>query len=171
PDLCLGWFAITLEGDPQAVVDDGMIGQELQNIAVKPLRLGQPPSPMVGDGRLQLGLKLSSLWKDCHHIPPSNDKFMRTEFGNDDKFMGAEWEVRDSSFKMVPGVPPHRGSPRRAFGPLWCARPAIRGEHRGSAFGGGGSRIGSTWTLSRHGHGSSGRRQRHHAAPLSPAGL
>jgi len=47
-----------------------MIGQELQNIAVKSLRLGQPSSPMVGDGRLQLGLKLSRLWKDCHHIPP-----------------------------------------------------------------------------------------------------
>jgi hypothetical protein len=48
-----------------------MIGQELQNIAVKPLRLGQPPSPMVADGRLQLGLQLSGLWKDCHLIPPS----------------------------------------------------------------------------------------------------
>src|SRR5262249_58229702 len=119
-----------LEGDPQAVVDDGMIRQELQNIAVKPLRLGQPPGPMVGDGRLQLGLKLSSLWKGCHWpYSPRNNQFMRTEFRNNDKFMGTELEVRHSGqFSKCSGSTSRvEAPPRRAIGPLWCAGTGYKG--------------------------------------------
>jgi hypothetical protein len=42
------------------------------------------------------------------------DMFMRTEFGNNDKFMGAELEARGSSFKMVPGSASRVGGARDA---------------------------------------------------------
>ena len=51
---------------PRLLLTTGWSGRELQNVAIELLRLGQPASAMVADGRLQLGLKLSSLWKDCH---------------------------------------------------------------------------------------------------------
>jgi hypothetical protein len=59
-------LSLPLERNPQAVVDQGMVGQHLQNIAVKPLRLGQPPGAMVADSRLQHGLKLGSLRNSGH---------------------------------------------------------------------------------------------------------
>src|SRR5262249_1857803 len=98
-NLSFGRLALPLQGNAQAIVDDRMIGQELQNIAVKPLRFRQPPSAMVADGRLQLGFKLSGLWKVCHRLlPRNNNKFTRTELKMMINLWELNWKSGGSSF-------------------------------------------------------------------------
>src|SRR5215813_241253 len=97
-----------------------MVGQKLQNVAIKLLRLRQPPSTMMTDGRLELGLKLSGLWMDCHRqCSPPSGKFTRTELKIMINLWALNWKSAFQPAPMGSGNSP-RGTPgpQCAFGPL-----------------------------------------------------